>query len=501
MAELRAQDQLFDAMFRTAGIGMSLTDQDGRLLRVNPTWCAIFGYRDNEVIGWSSAMLAMPKDRARVAETFRRFLSGPLPAGTQDWEAVTKSGEVRTVTVGTTRFVGRDGRIYLLHNVVDVTELRRQQEALVESESWLKEAQRLGRLGYSRTDLTTGVMAWSPELYEIHGVSPKTFCPTLGDWHAMIHPDDRANVVGAVHRIAEGTSFGQCDYRIIRPSGEMRWLHSEWRVRYDQTGRPAFCFSVHQDVTELRRREEELQRANLSKTRFLATAGHDLLQPLEAIGMFIGALDRHVSDPRGVAVLQDLRATKNSMRRLLRSLLDFAALETGGIRPHPRPIAVGPLLRQLCDEYLPIAAQKGLELRLVDSSATIRSDPVLLDRLLRNLLSNAVRYTPAGGILVGCRRRSDSVLIAVTDTGTGIARSDQGRIFEEFEQLDSGECDRSAGVGLGLTIADGLARLLGHAIEVRSAVGKGSTFAVAVPRAGLDYPDFDPPARCMASTA
>ncbi len=503
--ELRIQNELFDAMFGTTGVAMSLTDEDARFVRVSRSWCELFGYAEDEVLGQPVTLIVAPQERERIAKAYQAGLSGPLPPGTTDCEAVTKTGERITVAVGTSRFLGRDGRIYLAHSVIDVTERRRHEVALAESESWLKQAQRLGHLGYSRTDFKTGVMVWSNELYEIHGLSPDTFVPTHQEWRARVHPDDSCLLDQARERVFQGQGIGQCDYRIIRPSGEVRWIHSEWRVHYDEDGVPATCFSVRQDITERRQREEELLRANLSKTRFLATAGHDLLQPLEAIGMFIGAARRFVADPRGHSALDDLLATKQSMRRLLRSLLDFASIETGNISAHPRRVALGPILRQICEEHVRFAEAKGISLRWVGTTLAVRTDPALFERILRNLVGNAVRYTETGRVVVGCRRLPNGrVRVEVHDTGPGIDKHDLSRIFQEFEQIPRRDSDRSSGVGLGLTIADHLARMLGHAVTVRSTLGQGSVFAVMIARSEPDQPDQPAPkelARFMANFA
>ncbi|MEO5337349.1 MAG: ATP-binding protein [Magnetospirillum sp. WYHS-4] len=238
---------------------------------------------------------------------------------------------------------------------------------------------------------------------------------------------------------------------------------------------------VRQRTSELHEAKEAAERANHAKSRFLAAASHDLLQPLEAIGMFTGMLERQVEGERPKGIFRDLKVAQRSMRRLLDSLLEISKLEAGVVVARPRPMALEPLLAQMGGEFLPQALHRGLTLRVVTSGATVLSDPAMLERILRNLMSNAIRYTRQGGILLGCRREGGRLRIEVHDTGPGIAEADRRRIFEEFSQLDDPHRDRSEGIGLGLAICDRLARLLDHPLGMRSRMGRGSVFSVALP--------------------
>ncbi len=237
---------------------------------------------------------------------------------------------------------------------------------------------------------------------------------------------------------------------------------------------------VRARTAELHAAKEAAERAHRAKSRFLAHAGHDLKQPLQAISMFTGMLERQTTSPRGLALIKDLRLAQRSMHELLGAILDISRLESGVVEPKLADLPLAALFERLEAEFGALAAAKGLRLRVVATGATVRSDPVLLERILRNLLANAVRYTEAGGVLLGVRRRRGLLWIEVRDSGRGIAEADRRRIFEEFVQLDLPDRDRSEGIGLGLAIVERLARLLGHALEVRSVEGRGSVFAVAV---------------------
>ncbi|WP_448206203.1 ATP-binding protein [Azospirillum sp. sgz302134] len=240
---------------------------------------------------------------------------------------------------------------------------------------------------------------------------------------------------------------------------------------------------VRARTAELHAAKDAAEQAHLAKSRFLAHAGHDLKQPLQAINMFTGMLERQVNTPRGTALVRDLRLAQRSMNDLLNAILDISKLESGVVEPKPEAVPLAKLFDQLDSEFAGLAADKDLSFRVVPTRVMVCSDPFLLERILRNLLTNAVRYTDEGGVLLGCRRRGDTVWIEVYDTGRGIAEADRRRIFEEFVQLDRPDRDRSEGIGLGLAIVDRLARLLDHRLDVRSSEGRGSVFAVGVPLA------------------
>lgn len=239
-------------------------------------------------------------------------------------------------------------------------------------------------------------------------------------------------------------------------------------------------------TAELHAAKDAAEQAHRAKSRFLSYAGHDLKQPLEAIGMFTGMLERQVTAPRGQALLRDMRSAQRSMRDLLNAILEISKLESGVVVPRFQAVALAPILDQLAAELAPAAEGRGLRFSAPPTAAVVRTDPFLLERILRNFLTNALRYTETGGVLIGCRRRGGALWVEVHDTGRGIPEADRNRIFEEFIQLDRPDRDRSEGIGLGLAIADRLARLLGHPVRVWSQEGRGSVFAVGLPPAAAD---------------
>jgi Na+/proline symporter/signal transduction histidine kinase/ActR/RegA family two-component response regulator len=225
----------------------------------------------------------------------------------------------------------------------------------------------------------------------------------------------------------------------------------------------------------------EAEAANLGKTRFIAAASHDILQPLNAARLFTSSLVERHGGGGDDKLVANLDASLEAVEEILTALLDISRLDAGATKPELGSFAIGELLQALAVEMAPAARNRGVELTVVPSSLVVRSDRKLLRRIVQNLMSNAVKYAPGGRVLVGCRRRGDSLRIEVHDTGRGIPADKLQTIFVEFERLGQGE--QVPGLGLGLSIVERIARMLDHFLDVRSEPGRGSTFSLTVPLA------------------
>jgi signal transduction histidine kinase len=232
----------------------------------------------------------------------------------------------------------------------------------------------------------------------------------------------------------------------------------------------------------LRIQKEAAEQANIAKSSFLAAASHDLRQPVHALGLLVGALQGHAMTEEMRGLVEHIGGSVAAMDGLFNSLLDISRLDAGVVTTNVEDFAIQPLLARVCRDYFQEAETKGLGLVWRPCSAIVRSDPALLERILRNLVSNALRYTDRGRVVVGCRR-FHGLRIEVWDTGNGIPTDQQQQIFREFYQLANSERDRSKGLGLGLAIVERLAKLLDCRLSLRSASGKGSVFRIVVPLA------------------
>jgi two-component system, sensor histidine kinase len=238
---------------------------------------------------------------------------------------------------------------------------------------------------------------------------------------------------------------------------------------------------TEQLATDLKGQKEIAERASAAKTTFLAAASHDLRQPVHALGLFIGALRRVAMPLEGQRLIQQIEESTVAMDGLFSALLDISQLDAGTVEVHRQSFPVGTLLERICRDHKAEASAKGLSLVWAPSTAIVNCDPVLLERILRNLVANAVRYTDQGRILIGCRRRRATISFQVLDTGPGIPPDQRDRVFQEYYQLGNPERDRTKGLGLGLAIVRRLVDLLGCKLILHSQVGRGSCFEVSVP--------------------
>ena len=241
---------------------------------------------------------------------------------------------------------------------------------------------------------------------------------------------------------------------------------------------------IDEATLALREKKEAAERASQDKSHFLAVASHDLRQPLHALGLYIAELQHKVSGAEQQHLVGRVEQSVEALSTLLNALLDISKLDAGTIVPQLQTCAVGVMLDRIAADYQMLAGIKNIRLIVRPCAEYVTSDPQLLERILMNLVGNAIRYTyPNGCVMVACRRRGNLLRIEVRDNGAGISRTDQDNIFREFFQVSQQQTDSNKGLGLGLAIVDRLVKLLGYRIELRSAPGKGSVFALEVPLA------------------
>lgn len=284
----------------------------------------------------------------------------------------------------------------------------------------------------------------------------------------------------AVERIARGelnirvsesahAEMGQLEHGINRLAETMTGSQLNMQAR------------ISEATASLAAKKDEAERANIAKSRFFAAASHDLRQPLHALALFVGALKEHARYPELKPLIDHVDASVSAMETLFNSLLDISRLDAGILEVHKEHFPASQLFDRVGQQYAEVAREKGLRFTVRPCTLTLYSDPVLLERILLNLVSNAIRYTHDGGILVAGRKRGKNLLIQVHDTGLGIPESSLETIFQEFVQLNNPARDRKKGLGLGLAIVSRLARLLDQHVRVRSVVGRGSIFGIEVP--------------------
>jgi len=330
----------------------------------------------------------------------------------------------------------------------------------------------------------------NPAVERITGYTPGA-CLAMDSYPLpLVHEDDRSTIRACLAAASRGESGNDIEFRILHRSGQERWGAVSWQSVVDEDGTRIGWRTSVRDITDRKQIEAELRKAhadaakaNHAKSKFLAAASHDLRQPVQAVSMFVAALRSAKDADARREILKSIEESLQATDDLLNALLDVSRLDAGVFQPKVRAFAIGDLLDRLEREYAARATAKGLKIRSVISSAFVLGDPVLVERILRNLVSNAIRYTEQGRILIGCRGRGESLAVEVYDTGIGISAEDIPLIFEEFRQLGNPERDRTKGLGLGLAIVDRLSKLLGLKPYVRSTPGQGSLFGFTLPRA------------------
>ncbi|MEQ8665697.1 MAG: ATP-binding protein [Rhodospirillales bacterium] len=314
----------------------------------------------------------------------------------------------------------------------------------------------------------------------------------------IVHPDDRSTISWCLEQARADHPGNDVEFKILHKDGSERWGAVSWQTIINDRGKPVGYRTSVRDITlrkhteqALRRAQQSAEKASADKSRFLASASHDLRQPIQAANMFVAALTRERDAAKRDHIVNSLRESLDATSELLDALLDVSRLDSGVADPHIETVHLIDILEQIETEFRPQAEEKGLRLTVVPSSRSIASDPVMLLRIVRNLVSNAMRYTESGRVLIGVRLYGDNVGIDVCDTGIGIAEGDLERVFEDFQQIANPERDRRKGLGLGLAIVRRKAAILGLSIAVQSVVGRGSVFSVRGPAAH----DLTPEAR------
>jgi signal transduction histidine kinase/CheY-like chemotaxis protein len=255
----------------------------------------------------------------------------------------------------------------------------------------------------------------------------------------------------------------------------------EGRVRARTEELTALMHSLERSNEALVAAKEEAENANRSKTRFLAAASHDLLQPLNAARLSASALADLPLGPEALAISGQVERGLQIIEDLIKTLLDISKLDAGVVRPVIKPIGLPDLLSSVAASFAPLAARKGLRLRLRCPDLAVASDPMMLQRILQNLVSNAIRYTATGSVLVGARRRGSLCRIEVVDTGRGIAEAERDLVFEEFYRGGTPGEDGEPGLGLGLSIVTRMASTLDHPLVLTSRPGHGTRLALTLP--------------------
>lgn len=478
LKDIKAKPLIVQPMWDRLDVAVIVTDRNlaapGPTIRyVNRAFTRLTGYRADEVIGRSPRIMQCPRtDKAVSAAIKQDLLDGEHARGTLLNRR--KDGSEYLCTLVITPLIGPSGETeHFICVAGDLKEdcspsaVQRLYDELEQAQTLVEDLER------RQQEADETIAQLRKELFTANG----RYRETLSQLEAVQERLSlRENALD--HRNRE---FDRSDTELQASLEELRAMDEELRLSLEQ---------VDEANAHLARSNEELMRlraADADKLQLLSSASHDLRQPVMSMGLFLDVL-RHRMGEAERPVLGGLLAAHLSIRTLLDGMLDTARLDAGALDPLIEPLPLRDMLEAIQGEFTIQAEMRGLRFRLVHCEAKVLSDAQLLERILRNLLANALKYTNSGSILLGSRRCSDGqgrdcLRIEVWDTGPGIDERSQAVIFEEFRQLDSRNRDQRRGVGLGLAIVARLARQLDHEVGLRSWLGRGSVFSVTVPLA------------------
>lgn len=476
----------YEPMFHAAPVGMLITTLGRKIVTCNPAYCALYGYTTDELRGRDTAMFYA---RREDYEEFGRTHFNPTAEATvtpYTVEMRRKDGSTLLAEVVGSVIKDADGRAvtyFAIHT--DMTERLRAAEALRSRDAQLQ------LLADSLPVLIAYVdrekrYRFNNKTYESWlGVAPEAMRGNLVA--EVLGPEKYAAIDEPLDAVLGGSEV-TFETRIPRPDGDDRFVLVNYVPDTDEDGDVRGAFAIITDITEreaaanaLRAARDEADRANAAKSRFLAAASHDLRQPLQTMVLLLDVLRDTVEPDERERLIDNIGEATKMANSLLGALLDISQLDAGALKPAWLDFPIEDLLRRVERAHRHQAEDRGLTLRVVPCSAVVRSDEALLERVVDNLVANAVAHTKAGRILVGCRRRGDRLAVEVWDTGIGIAHAEREAIFEEFYQINDPALERGKGLGLGLTIVRRIAALLGHDVTVSSVPGRGSVFAVEIP--------------------
>ncbi len=491
---LSRPDEFLLEVIEGLGHGVLVFDSDGRLRLWNQAASYLLGRRARFLTVGSSRdglyqRLIRRSEPPRGVEAAVPLQAQPEAASPAEGTVEFRLGRQRWIRLHETRTPGEA----IVWSLDDVTSHKQAEQALQQSQRGFRSVAEAAPVPLVISQLSDSRILYANRAFcDMFALAPEE---ASGQQLVTYYADQRGRELAVLQEKFKAMKGADCtegawghEAHLKRSDGKTFWAVVR-RSIVTYAGKECVIETYH-DITDHRQAEKMLteakqlaEEANLSKTRFLAAASHDLRQTLQSTQLFVSILGERIKDPQCNEVVGALKQSTEALRGQLDSLLGISRLETGVVQPEVSSFRIGSILGHLNEEFRRRAEIKNIAFRYAASDRSIRSDPLLLETMLRNLLDNAVKYTWKGKILLGCRRHGEHLSIEVHDTGPGIPPEQHGEVFKELIQLRDARGERGEGLGLGLAIVKRLAGLLGHDVELASTVGRGSAFRVLVPLA------------------
>ena len=488
----RESEERFRQAFGEAPIGISLVGLDGRWLQVNRVLCEMVGYSEAELLATDFQSITHPDDLEADVENGRRMLAGEIETCRTQKRYVHKEGRAVDINLSVSLVRNYAGQpIYFVAHVEDITERLRAQQALIDREAQLNEAQLIGSIGSWEWNILANTTTWSEALYQIYGIRPEDVSVTVEEYVKLVHPCDREEVGKKIEIVVRDKQPYSYDHRIIRPDGTVRHHHVNVKVALNDRGELVKLFGTAQDITERiylendlkQARDEALETARL-KSEFLANMSHEIRTPMNGvIGMTGLLLDTELNDDQR-DFAETIRSSGEALLTIINDILDFSKIEAGKLQFDTTDFDLRNAVEGTVEMLTEKAHEKDLEFACLihsDVPTSLRGDPGRLRQVLTNLTGNALKFTERGEVVVTAEKEfetDNSVMVrfSITDTGIGISEETQRRLFQAFTQADGSTTRKFGGTGLGLSISKQLVEMMGGQIGVNSRPGEGSTF-------------------------